>query len=128
MRPAIDRSHHALFRPGPTFLFFDVYNRRYRPSNSSNMGHVQPKCLEWGQHFESSGKIGTPPDMAEPKMLLDLYLKWYDSTDETEREKIWHEMLKVHADQVYTIGVVNTTFQPIVARSNLKNIPEKGPF
>ncbi|MGI9373152.1 MAG: ABC transporter substrate-binding protein [Hyphomicrobiales bacterium] len=83
---------------------------------------------QWGQHFESSGKIGTPPDMAEPKMLLDLYLKWYDSTDETEREKIWHEMLKVHADQVYTIGVVNTTFQPIVARSNLKNIPEKGFF
>ena len=37
-------------------------------------------------------------------------------------------MLKIHADQVFTIGIVNTTFQPIVATSELKNIPEKGFF
>ncbi len=92
----------------------------------TSMEHLQ--WAQWGQHYESSGKIGTPPDLAEPKMLLDMYLKWYHTTEESEREKIWHDMLKVHADQVYTIGVVNTTFQPIVARTNLKNIPEKGFF
>jgi peptide/nickel transport system substrate-binding protein len=88
----------------------------------------QLQWARWGQHFETSGKAGEPPEMEEAKTLLALHDKWFKSTDAAEREEIWHQMLKIHADQVFTIGIVNTTFQPIVATKKLQNIPEKGFF
>ncbi|MGI9482440.1 MAG: ABC transporter substrate-binding protein [Hyphomicrobiales bacterium] len=92
----------------------------------TDMEHLQ--WAQWGQHYESSGKVGHPPEMDDVKNLLELYKKWFNSTDPNEREQIWHEMLKMHADQMFTIGIVNTTFQPIVATSKLQNLPEKGFF
>ncbi|GAI95242.1 unnamed protein product, partial [marine sediment metagenome] len=88
----------------------------------------QLQWARWGQHFETSGKAGEPPEMEEAKTLLVLHAKWFKSTDTAEREAVWHEMLKIHADQVFTIGIVNTTFQPIVATRRLHNLPEKGFF
>ncbi len=88
----------------------------------------QLQWARWGQHFETSGKAGEPPEMEEAKTLLKLHAKWFKSTDSAEREAIWHEMLKIHADQVFTIGIVNTTFQPVVATRKLHNLPEKGFF
>ncbi|MCH8926925.1 MAG: ABC transporter substrate-binding protein, partial [Proteobacteria bacterium] len=42
------------------------------------------------------------------------------------RTEIWHQMLKIHADQVFAIGTVNGVPQPVVATNALKNVPEKG--
>lgn len=35
-------------------------------------------------------------------------------------------MLDIHADQVFSIGIVNGTFQPVVVSRKMHNVPEKG--
>ena len=42
------------------------------------------------------------------------------------REQIWLRMLEIHAQQVYTIGIVTQALQPIVAKNNLRNVPTEG--
>ena len=35
-------------------------------------------------------------------------------------------MLKIHADQVYTIGTVCCSVQPVVTKAGLENVPQEG--
>ncbi len=39
--------------------------------------------------------------------------------------KIWQRMLSIHAEQQFSIGVVNNVMQPVVVTNTLKNVPEK---
>ena len=39
---------------------------------------------------------------------------------------IWHQMLQIWADEVFTIGTVGGVLQPVVVNDKLRNIPEKG--
>jgi peptide/nickel transport system substrate-binding protein len=85
--------------------------------------------LQWpkfGQHFETGGKAGEAPDLAEAVELLQLYSAWRKASSREERAKIWHRMLAIHADQQFVIGVVSAVAQPVVVRANLRNVPEKG--
>ena len=83
---------------------------------------------KWGQHYETSGKAGEPIDMMEPKALMALYQTWSKSTKSEEREMAWKEMLEIHADQVYTIGLVAQIPQPIVVSKRLHNVPDEAIF
>jgi len=85
--------------------------------------------LQWpkfGQFYETSGKSGEKPDIAEVAELLKLNGAWRAATSREERAKIWHRMLQIHSEQLFTIGVVNSVSQPVVVRNTLKNVPEKG--
>jgi peptide/nickel transport system substrate-binding protein len=83
---------------------------------------------KWGQYFETSGKAGQAVDMPLAKELLDLYHAWRDAGSQSEREKIWHRMLEIHADQVYTLGLVAQVPQPVVVSNKLRNVPKEGIF
>ena len=39
---------------------------------------------------------------------------------------VWTEMLKIHADQLYAIGILNGAPQPIVVSNRLRNVPGTG--
>ena len=78
----------------------------------------------WGQHYETKGEAGEPPDLPEAKQLMDLYQEWI-TADEGRQEEIWREMLKIYAGQCFTIGLVSNVMQPIAARANLKNLPKE---
>ncbi len=85
--------------------------------------------LQWpkfGQFFETSGKAGDALDMPEVKALAALLQDWYGATDRAERERIWHRMLEIHAEQQFVIGVVSGVPQPVIARTTLMNVPERG--
>lgn len=85
--------------------------------------------LQWpkfGQHFETSGKAGEAPDIAEAAELMKLNAQWRDAPTRDERSKIWHRMLQIHAEQQFVIGVVSAVAQPVVVRNTLRNVPEKG--
>jgi peptide/nickel transport system substrate-binding protein len=85
--------------------------------------------LQWpkfGQYVETGGKSGEPVDIPEAKELARLYAAWLASGERQERERIWHAMLALHAEQQFTIGVVSGVPQPVVARETLVNVPEKG--
>jgi peptide/nickel transport system substrate-binding protein len=80
----------------------------------------------WGQYYEQNRKGGNEPDMPEAKELVELYDAWRMSSTDAEREKIWLRMLEIHAQQVYTIGVVARTLQPVVVNAALRNVPAEG--
>jgi peptide/nickel transport system substrate-binding protein len=87
---------------------------------------VQLQWPKWGQHFETGGKAGEAVDMPEVKELERLNAAWEKAGTRQERERAWHAMLELHADQLFSIGVVSGVPQPIVARETLMNVPEKG--
>jgi len=90
---------------------------------------ISQQQLQWpkfGQHFETSGKAGEAPDIAEAVELMKLNSQWRDAATRDERAKIWHRMLQIHSEQLFTIGVINSVSQPVVVRNTLRNVPEKG--
>lgn len=80
---------------------------------------------KWGQHYQTGGSAGEPPDMAPAQRLLALLQDWNMAATQEERAAAWREMLKIHADQVYAIGVVAAAPQPVVVSNRLRNVPEK---
>ena len=80
----------------------------------------------WGLHYMSAETAGKPPDLPEAKELVALLQKWRKTTSTEERTAIWHRMLEIHADQVFSIGTVNSALQPVVRSSRLRNVPDKG--
>jgi peptide/nickel transport system substrate-binding protein len=80
----------------------------------------------FGQFVETAGRAGDPVDMPEVKELTELHQAWQRSASREERTGIWRRMLQIHAEQVFTIGIVNSTLQPIVASRKLRNIPDQG--
>ncbi len=83
---------------------------------------------KWGQHYDSAGKGGEPVDMPLAKELLTLVDEWRKATSAEGRERIWHRMLSIHADQVYSIGLVGGVLQPVIVNNRLRGVPEKGIF
>jgi peptide/nickel transport system substrate-binding protein len=80
----------------------------------------------WGKYVESRGKAGEAPDMPVAKTLLRLDKDWRLADDESVKEEIWHKILDIHTDQVFSIGIINRTLQPVVVSNRLKNVPEDG--
>jgi peptide/nickel transport system substrate-binding protein len=81
---------------------------------------------KWGQYVQTRGRSGEPIDMPEAQELSDLYHAWERATERPQREKIWHRMLQIHADQIFSLGVVAGVPQPVVINALLRNLPEIG--
>ena len=96
------------------------------PDELAPTSQLQLQWPKFGQHYETSGRSGEAPDIEEVKELAALYREWRASTSGEERERIWHRMLSLHAEQQFTIGVVTGVPQPVVARSTLMNVPAEG--
>lgn len=80
----------------------------------------------WGQYLESNGREGEAPDLPEAKELVKLYNDWRASSTTQQRRTIWKTMLAINADQLFTIGIINGTLQPVVVSRHLHNVPDKG--
>jgi peptide/nickel transport system substrate-binding protein len=96
------------------------------PDGLAPTSGAQLNWPRWGQYFESGGREGERPDMPEAAQLVTLYNSWRYSESRTERIDIWRRMLQLNADQAFTIGIVNSTLQPVVVSRRLRNVPEKG--
>ena len=83
---------------------------------------------KWGQFYQTGGSSGEAPDMPQPKELMDLMTEWQTAKDTAARADAWHRILGIHADGVFTIGLINGTLQPVVVRSSLRNVPDEGIF
>jgi peptide/nickel transport system substrate-binding protein len=80
---------------------------------------------KWGQHYETSGQAGELPDLLPAKLLLELYNAWRVSRTTEERRRIWHSILEIYSEQVYSIGIIAGIPQPVVADEQLRNLPEE---
>ncbi|MCH7931830.1 MAG: ABC transporter substrate-binding protein, partial [Proteobacteria bacterium] len=81
---------------------------------------------KWGQYYQTSGQSGEPVDVAAAQRLLELNEAWLAATSRGERAAIWREMLDIHADQVFTLGLVSGVPQPVVVNNRLRNVPREG--
>ena len=61
------------------------------------------------------------------KELMALKDEWGKAADSTERrEAVWHKILSLWTDQVFTIGIVSGVEQLVVVSNKLQNVPERG--
>lgn len=98
------------------------------PSEFAPTEQTQYQWPKWGQYFETSGQAGEAPDIPEARELFQLYEDWRVATSTEEREEIWHRMLAIYTDQVFSIGIVCCTRQPVVVSQKLHNVPEEAMY
>ena len=104
------------------------------PTADMNPGQLAPTSEDqlqwplWGVHYLTSGEKGSAPDMPEAVQLMDLLKMWRSSPKSEQRAEAWGRMLSIYADNVFSIGLVNQTQQPIVSSSRLNNVPKEGLF
>ncbi len=96
------------------------------PRHFTPTAKYQYHWSKWGRFFASGGKKGKAPTIPEVGRLFELYTAWATARSDDKQQRVWHEILKINADQVFTIGIVNGTLHPIVVSNRLQNVPEKG--
>ena len=64
--------------------------------------------------------------MPEAKELVELNEAWRRATSHDERTRIWHRVLEINRDQMFTIGIVNRVPTPVVVNDYLHNVPAVG--
>jgi peptide/nickel transport system substrate-binding protein len=96
------------------------------PDDLAPTSQQQLQWPKFGQFHETAGKAGQAPDIPEAVELLKLTAAWRAGTSRADREKVWHQMLSIHADQQFAIGVISAVPQPVLVRTTLMNVPEKG--
>ena len=96
------------------------------PNELAPTNKYQYQWSSWGQYYESSGQSGEKP--TDPKILELVALNdlWGKTAEKAERAKIWHRMLEIHSEELYTIGIINSVQQPVVVNQHLHNVPEEG--
>lgn len=96
------------------------------PAFLAPTSHIQPSWGAWGDHFESNGKVGSAPDFKPAVDLLQHYKAWLQAQTDDQRAAIWRDMLAIHAEQMLTIGVLSEIRQPVVVKTDVRNVPEAG--
>ncbi len=82
----------------------------------------------WGHYQLTDGQGGEPVDEPAAARLVALNRQWIEATSDAAREDIWHKILEINAEQVFTIGLVAGIPQPVVVNNVLRNVPEKGVY
>ena len=98
------------------------------PQELAPTSQQQLQWPKWGQYVQTGGKAGEAIDMPVPQELARLNQSWLRATDRAERERIWHRMLKINAEQVFSIGIISGVLQPVVVSRRMRNVPEKGVY
>jgi peptide/nickel transport system substrate-binding protein len=96
------------------------------PAEFAPTSQEQLEWPKWGDYAETHGKSGEVPDLPAAESLHQLYQDWLASTDQEDQAKIWHDMLGLWADQVFSIGLIAGVQQPVVVSDRLRNVPVEG--
>jgi peptide/nickel transport system substrate-binding protein len=96
------------------------------PAEFAPTSQQQLQWPKWGEYVETKGKSGEETVLPGCLKLKQLYDAWLLATSETDQARIWHEMLKIWADSVYSIGLVAGVQQPVVVGDRLRNVPDDG--
>jgi peptide/nickel transport system substrate-binding protein len=83
---------------------------------------------KWGEYFETKGRSGEQVDLPAAAKLQELYKSWLSAPGMDAHAKIWHEMLRIWADQVFSIGLIAGVQQPVVVNASLRNVPQDGMY
>ena len=95
------------------------------PEELAPTSQQQLQWPKWGQHYQTMGKAGQPVDMNSAQELARLNADWRFADNRQAKEDIWRKMLKIHADEVFSIGLICGVPQPVVVSNRLRNVPEE---
>lgn len=113
-------------------VFYGLANGLARASMSPKelapTGDRQNHWPLWGLHYESNGSKGEQPDLPAAQRLLELFATWKTAADMDVKRTAWEDMLAIHAEEVFTIGVMARVPQPVAHRPDLRNLPESAPY
>ena len=98
------------------------------PLELAPTSQMQFNWPKWGQYVETKGAAGEAPDMEAAKQLAELLSQWNGTTDVEMRSRIWQEMMRLYADQVFSIGTVAGVPQPVVISDRLHNVPTEAVY
>lgn len=98
------------------------------PKELAPTAQAQLQWPKWGQYIETGGKAGEPVDMEIVNQQVELYNKWLSSNSKEDKAAAWHAMLANFSDQMFSIGTVNNSRQPVVVSNDLRNVPEEGVY
>ena len=96
------------------------------PKDLAPTSQQQLQWPKWGQYFETSTAAGEAPDLDPVLQLMALNAAWMTATEKSKRTEIWKKMLAIHADQVFTIGIISGVRQPVVVKNDIVNVPTEG--
>ncbi len=103
-----------------------IPNANMSPREFAPTSQEQLQWPKWGQFFETKGQTGEAPDIPEGQRLAELNAAWREASTREQKETIWHEILDLHAEQIFSIGIVSGARQPVVVNKNLNNVPKEG--
>ncbi|MBC6443611.1 MAG: ABC transporter substrate-binding protein [Rhodobacteraceae bacterium] len=102
------------------------------PTPGTSPAYLAPRMQEffswpkWGQYYQTGGDAGEEVDLPRAARLMQLADEWDRAATEETRTAIWKEMLRIHAEEMYAIGILSEAPQPIVVSKHLRNVPEVG--
>ncbi len=113
-------------------VWWGLENAMLKPAMSpAEFAPQSPDQFEWpawGLWAQTSGQMGQAPDLDSVKELMALKEDWGKSADPAAQEEVWHKILSLWADQVFTIGIVSGVEQLVVVSNKLQNVPERGVY
>lgn len=102
------------------------------PQTYTSPDYLAPRHQEflawpkWGQHYQTNGDVGEAPDIPAAQRLMELALEWDRAENDDQRAAAWNEMLDIHSEQLFGIGILAEAPQPIVVSNRMRNVPKKG--
>ena len=100
-------------------------NAATSPAELAPTSDRQNNWPRWGLHYQTGGRGGAAPDLPAAARLLSLYEAWSEAASLTEQSDAWRDMLAIHADQLFTIGLIAEVLQPVASDRNLRNLPDR---
>ena len=111
-------------------MWFGMENGIPTPEmNPSQLAPTMDDQLQWpawGLNFLSGDTMASKPDIEEVRQLSALLEEWRHTAETSEKTRIWHAMLSIYTDQVFSIGIGNGTLQPLLRSARLQNVPAAG--
>lgn len=107
-------------------LGYGLVNASMNPKEYTPTSRLQYQWPKWGLYGSSNGKKGEKPELGSVLKLIELQKQWQQTADPKEQQEIWHQILKINSDNVFTLGTINTSFRPVVVNKDLRNVPKKG--
>ncbi|MCP4472418.1 MAG: ABC transporter substrate-binding protein [Gammaproteobacteria bacterium] len=98
----------------------------YSPMDLAPTSKYQYQWPKWGSYYESSGQSGEVPELPAARELVALNDQWAHAGTHQERVDVWHRMLDINREQMFTIGIVNHVPHPVVVNNYLHNVPATG--
>lgn len=109
--PAIDP--RQLVPINPTSFFAPGYGRWfYKGGLAGNPQARDRDCVE-------------PPAGSDIRRAMELAAAAYTAPDQAHRQKLFHEILELNADNTWTISIATTPPQPVVVKDGFRNVPRK---